>query len=115
MPGGYIEFEESFIEAAHREVLEETGHEIRINGIVNVVSNHIDDMHHTIVVVLIGEITGGHENAGDDLIELKWIDRTMHLETVYAFEADKRIIDCYFAGDMKILPIDNRIEKFWFE
>jgi len=53
--------------------------------------------------------------AGDDLIELKWIDKAMHLETVYAFEADKRIIDCYFAGGMKILPIDNRIEKFWFE
>ena len=35
----------------------------------------------------------------------------MHLGTTYAFEADKRIIDCYFAGNMKVLPIDDRIEK----
>ncbi len=111
LPGGYIEYEESFIETVHREVLEETGLEIRIEGIVNVVSNHLDDLHHTIVIVLIGNVFGGHQRPGDDLTELKWIDSVMHLGTIYAFEADKRIIDCYFAGNMKILPIDDRIEK----
>ena len=111
LPGGYIEFEESFIETAHREVLEETGLEIRVEGIVNVVSNHLDDLRHTIVIVLIGNVLGGHQWPGDDLTELKWIDSAMHLATIYAFEADKRIIDCYFAGNMKILPIDDSIEK----
>ena len=111
LPGGYIEYEESFIETAHREVLEETGLEIRIEGIVNVVSNHLDDFHHTVVIVLIGDALGGNKNPGDDLTELKWIDNDMHIETSYAFEADKRIIDCYFAGNMKILPIDDRIKN----
>jgi 8-oxo-dGTP diphosphatase len=55
----------------------------------------------------------GPENPGDDLTELKWIDRDAHIRTNYAFEADKRIIDCYFNGNMKILPIDDRIEKMW--
>jgi len=111
LPGGFIEYEESFIETAHREVLEETGLKVRIKGIVNVVSNHLDDLHHTIVVVLIGDALEGCEEAGDDLTELKWIDSDLHIDTIYAFEADKRIIDCYFAGNMKILPIDDRIEK----
>ncbi len=111
LPGGYIEYEESFIETAHREVLEETGLEIQIEGIVNVVSNHLDDLHHKIVIVLIGDVLGGHQGPRDDLTELKWIDSAMHLGTIYAFEADKRIIDCYFAGNMKILSIDDRIEK----
>ena len=111
LPGGYIEYEESFIETAHREVLEETGLIIRIEGIVNVVSNHLDDLHHTIVIVLIGDVLGGEQKPGDDLVELQWIQKKQHLEINYAFEADKRIIDCYFTGNMKILPIDDRIEK----
>jgi 8-oxo-dGTP diphosphatase len=111
LPGGYIEYEESFIETAHREVLEETGLKIRIEGIVNVVSNHLDDLHHTLVIVLIGDALGGYQEPKDDLTELKWIDSDMHLGTIYAFEADKRIIDCYFAGNMKVLPFDDRIEK----
>jgi len=115
LPGGYIEYEESFIETAHREVMEETGLEVRIKGIVNVVSNHLDDLHHTIVIVLIGDVSGGQQEPGDDLTALKWINNHLHLSTIYAFEADKRIIDCYFAGNMKILPIDNRIEKLWVD
>jgi len=111
LPGGFIEYEESFIETAHREVREETGLEVRIKGIVNVVSNHLDDLHHTIVIVLIGDVSGGRQEPGDDLTALKWIDTHLHKSTVYAFEADRRIIDCYFAGNMKILPIDDRIEK----
>lgn len=106
-----IKRERSFIETAHREVLEETGLAIRIKGYVNVVSNHLDDLHHTIVIVLIGDTLGGNQPPDDNLTEIKWIDKGMHIGGWYAFEADKRIIDCYFAGNMKILPIDDRIEK----
>jgi 8-oxo-dGTP pyrophosphatase MutT (NUDIX family) len=112
LPGGYIEYEESFIETAHREVSEETGLEIRIEGIVNVVSNHLDDLHHTIVIVLIGEISGGIQNPGDDLAEIQWINSELHAGIDYAFEADKKILDCFFEGNIIILPIDNR-EKLY--
>lgn len=112
LPGGYIEYEESFISTAHREVLEETGLEVRINGIVNVVSNQLDGIHHTLVIVLIGDALGERHAPGDDLTELKWIDRTSHQGIEYAFEADKRIIDCYFAGALQMLPIDSRIERW---
>ena len=59
LPGGYIEFEESFIEAAHREVFEETGLEIELEGVINVVSNLLDEQHHTLVIVLVGRVMGG--------------------------------------------------------
>lgn len=109
--GGYVEYEESFIETAHREVFEETGIDIQLKGIVNVVSTHLDDWHHTLVIVLLADLLAGQPVAGDDLAELKWIDARLHLGADYAFEADQRIIDCYFAGNMKLLPIDERIEK----
>jgi 8-oxo-dGTP pyrophosphatase MutT (NUDIX family) len=110
LPGGYIEYEESFIDTAHREVREETGLAVRIAGIVNVVSNHLDDCHHTLVIVLLGEVLAGRPEPGDDLEELKWIDRRAHAGIGYAFEADQRIIDGYFAGNLRLLPIDARIE-----
>jgi NADH pyrophosphatase NudC (nudix superfamily) len=111
LPGGYIEYEESFIDTAHREVREETGLDIEIDGIVNVVSNHLDDRHHTLVIVLLGRVASGHAAPGDDLTELQWIDSDRHRTIPYAFEADRRIIDCYFYGNIKLLPIDNRIKK----
>jgi len=111
LPGGYIEYEESFIDTARREVREETGLEVRIDGIVNVVSNHLDDCHHTLVIVLLGEMVAGSPEPGDDLTALKWIDRHAHAGIDYAFEADRRIIDGYFAGGLQMLPIDARIEQ----
>ena len=90
---------------------EETGLAVRIKGIVNVVSNHLDDWHHTLVVVLLAEIVGGHLHPGDDLTELAWINAAQHLLVDYAFEADKRIIDCFFAGSMHLLPTDTRIDQ----
>nr|WP_320012499.1 NUDIX domain-containing protein [uncultured Desulfobulbus sp.] len=110
LPGGYIEFEESFIEAAHREVLEETGLEIEVEGVINVVSNLLDESHHTLVIVLLGRVTGGHESAGDDLAILRWVTQEEHEHIIYAFEADKRIIDVFFAGGYHLLPIDPKAE-----
>lgn len=105
LPGGYIEYEETFIETAHREVWEETGLEIHIEGIVNVVSNLLDDYHHTIVIILIADVSGGRQRPGDDLTQLQWIDRDQHVHMDYAFEADRKIIDCYFQGAMTVLPV----------
>ncbi|MDD2469308.1 MAG: MBL fold metallo-hydrolase [Desulfobulbus sp.] len=110
LPGGYIEYEESFIETAHREVMEETGLKIGVEGVINVVSNHLDDQHHTLVIVLLGTVVGGREAANDDLTELRWVDNKEHLQIPYAFEADQHIIDVFFSGDYALLPIDQRAE-----
>lgn len=108
LPGGYIEYEETFIEAAHREVLEETGLTIRLQGIINVVSNHLDDCHHTLVIVLVAERLAGEAVPGDDITELRWISDIEHRSIPYAFEADQRIIDCALTGHLPVLPVDSR-------
>ena len=110
LPGGYIEYEESFLDTARREVREETGLSIRLCGIVNVVSNLLDDLHHTLVIILLAEVAGGRAEAADDLDALRWVDPAAHATMPYAFEADKRVIDWYFAGDLPVLPIDRRHE-----
>ncbi|MDA8125225.1 MAG: NUDIX hydrolase [Deltaproteobacteria bacterium] len=108
LPGGYVEYEESFIDAAFREVGEETGLAIRLAGIVNVVSNLCNGDHHTLVVVLLAEAVGAQPVAGDDCTEVKWIDQGQHQDIDYAFEADRRIIDGYFNGHLQMIPIDER-------
>jgi 8-oxo-dGTP diphosphatase len=108
LPGGYIEYKESFLDATSREVMEETGLSIRIEGIINVVSNLLDDIHHTLVIVLLAKACAGEPVPGDDVCELKWIDRSRHEQVDYAFEADKRIIDNFFVGGMEIIPVDER-------
>ena len=89
---------------------EETGLSICLCGIVNVVSNLLDDLHHTLVIILLAEVAGGRAEAADDLDALRWVDPAAHATMPYAFEADKRVIDWYFAGDLPVLPIDRRHE-----
>jgi 8-oxo-dGTP diphosphatase len=108
LPGGYIEYEESFLDTAHREVREETGLLVEIEGIVNAVSNLLDEGHHTLVVVMVGRAIGGAQRAGDDVSELRWIDAAEHRSVPYAFEADRSILDRFFAGGIETIPADPR-------
>ena len=107
LPGGYVEYEESFLATAHREMREETGLDITLQGIASVVSNQLDDCHHTLVIVLIGVVCGGEPAPGDDLVELRWISREEHAHMTYAFHADAEIIDSFFRGNLHILPVQD--------
>lgn len=111
LPGGYIEFEESFIATVHRELREETGLKINIEGVINVVSNLLDDHHHTLVIVMLGTVREGMPVAGDDLDQLRWVSQREHEGTSYAFAADKKIIDVFFSGLFNLLPIDPQAEN----
>ena len=61
-----------------------------------------------LVIILLAEVAGGRAEAADDLDALRWVDPAAHATMPYAFEADKRVIDWYFAGDLPVLPIDRR-------
>jgi len=110
LPCGYIEWDENFLQAAHREVEEETGLRIRIRSVVNVVSNYIAPSLESIVVVLIGEVVAGKAVAGDDIAELAWIrsetDRQM------AFDSDRYVIAEYFGGSLSEIPVDPRFAEW---
>ena len=106
LPQGYIEFDESFLSAAIREVKEETGLDVEIRSILNVVSNLLSPRLHTLAIILLASFKTGEPRAGDDVETLEWVPLSGPLPEM-AFEADEHIIARY--QKMKLeggLPVD---------
>ena len=91
LPQGYIEFEEDFLTAAIREVKEETGLDVEIRSILNVVSNFLSPRLHTLAIILLAGVKSGKPCAADDLETLEWFPLAGPLPKM-AFEADEFII-----------------------
>jgi ADP-ribose pyrophosphatase YjhB (NUDIX family) len=106
LPQGYVEFDEDFLTAAIREVREETGLDVEIRSIINVVSNLLSPRLHTLAIVLAAGVVGGELRAGDDLETLAWVPLAGPLPEM-AFEADERIIERYQKTELQWgLPVD---------
>jgi 8-oxo-dGTP diphosphatase len=106
LPQGYIEFEEDFLTAALREVKEETGLEVEIRSILNVVSNMLSPRLHSLAIILLATVVSGEGLAGDDLETLRWFPFSGPLPEM-AFEADERIIErCHKLKLEEGLPVD---------
>jgi ADP-ribose pyrophosphatase YjhB (NUDIX family) len=107
LPGGFIEFDEDFLSAAHRETWEETGLSIRIQSLFSVVSNFLQPDLHTLVIVLVASITGGSLSPGDDMVELAWWPLSGPFPDM-AFAADRHVIERYHHTRIPGAPIDPR-------
>ena len=105
LPGGFMEWSEDFLSAARREVLEETGLEVRIRSILSVVTNLLSPHFHTLVVVLLASPVGGVERAGDDVDEVGWYPLTGPFPEM-AFEADSHILARFAADRLEGAPVD---------
>lgn len=106
LPCGYVESNENFLEAAHRETKEETGLSIRILSVVNVVSNVITPQRESLVTVLLAEALPGTPRPGDDITEVRWIGA----ETIppLAFAADQFLIAEYYTRTLESIAVDPR-------
>jgi 8-oxo-dGTP diphosphatase len=106
LPQGYIEYDEDFLTAAIREVKEETGLNVEIRAILNVVANLLSPGLHTLAIVLAAGVVGGQPRAGDDLETLQWVPLSGPLPEL-AFEADEWIIARYRKTGLEgTLPVD---------
>lgn len=85
---------------------EETGLEVEIRAIVNVVSNLLSPALHTLAIVLLAGVVAGELGAGDDLETLQWVPLSGSLPEM-AFEADEHIIErCWKTKLKERLPVD---------
>jgi 8-oxo-dGTP diphosphatase len=106
LPQGYVEVDEDFITAAIREVKEETGLDVEIRSIINVVSNLLSPGLQTLAIVLPAGVVAGELCAGDDLETLVWVPLEEPLPEI-AFEADEYIIERYRQTKLERgLPVD---------
>lgn len=90
LPAGFVDAGEDPAAAARRECLEETGLEVRITGLVDVLSGQEHPRGAHIFIVYRAEITGGALRAADDIDDVGFfnLDNLPPL----AFATTKRIL-----------------------
>ena len=108
LPGGAQELGETIREAARREVREETGLEIEILGLIDVVDSVRLDAHkkiqyHYTLIDVAGYTTGGTLMAGGDAQDCRWFTQP-EIDSMSIWSETKRIIalaaDKYGGGEI---------------
>ncbi len=80
IPGGLVELGEKTTEAARREAKEETGLDVEIERLLDVIDNVIKDdegrvLYHYIIVDYLGHLVAGELRTATDAEDAKWVTR----------------------------------------
>ena len=88
--GGHLEHGEQIEEAVEREVEEETGLDVKVHQVVDVITFSWDDGEKdSLQIVFHCEAERREEGALDDLTELKWVSPDEITEYVHTEEAER--------------------------
>ncbi|MGD8793179.1 MAG: NUDIX domain-containing protein [Anaerolineae bacterium] len=104
-PAGYVEWDDDFLTAARQEAKEETGLEVELQSVVNVVSSFLTPRYHFLSLYLLARPVGGRLVAGSDLLEVAWVPLTGPWPDI-VFEEDRAVLEMLAAGDFQALPVD---------
>ncbi|MDL1943603.1 NUDIX hydrolase [Chloroflexi bacterium CFX2] len=105
LPSGYIEYEEDFLTTAIREVKEETGLDVMVESVINVISSFVSPKFHFLGLYVAAQVVGGTLKAGDDLDAVEWFPLNGPLPAM-GFEEDTSIIELYRNG-FRGIPVIN--------
>lgn len=103
-PSGYVEYEDDFLSTAVREVREETGLEIVVDSIPNVVASFYAPQWHFLVVYLLARVVGGELAAADDMAEVSWFLLSGPFPEL-AFPEDVEMLQWLGQGALPGLPV----------
>jgi len=106
LPGGHVEYDESLEDCAVRETLEETGLQVRLEGMVGIYSEAgRDPRGHVVTVAYAATPTGGEMKADTDASDIIRIPVNDYRKHELAFD-HARIIEDAIAGVMLRTPKD---------
>jgi 8-oxo-dGTP diphosphatase len=105
IPSGYVEYGDDFLAAAVREVKEETGLDVEIRSIINLVSSFVSPRFHFLGIYVLAAVAGGELAAGDDLEVVGWFPLAGPLPEL-GFQEDADVIAWYATNRAAALPVD---------
>lgn len=111
IPGGLVELGESVRDTVVREVKEESGLDVEVHSLIDVVDNlELDKMgkwrYHFVIIDYIVSLKGGSLRAASDVLEVRWVP----LEEAEDYDLTQALRD-FFHRNMEALQRFNSCQK----